>query len=551
MENLPDELLILIFKYFDFKTRLTCSLVCKKWLIVLTSRGRAKLDDVAVLNIFEKSVWKESINIQAKSRLNSVEISDVSQLNSVSDHVDICNSLKIWFRTAEFVDRTLRTLADRNMQMRCLDLYPYGNVLPMQIVKNYYPNLEALILRPHGPDYFWTGMPFSDFPDFPRMDSLVLDSVTLSGQVVSVRNKLKQELSTLFLFKVQFPASLSQLEWSHRDDEAFSNFIDNLPLCVNLKYLLISHVHLEETVLQRLFNCFSALPHLMFVVFKFVKFASVDYCTIETPTPPPLKSIKFDLCYGDIEGIVNLFIRYSSVELQIIQINSIYEEDQINSLYKIIPALNKRNLWLQMGVLQRQATTTIRVAPIRERNANAADHLQDDVDAAAGRSELYPPLEFRDVLCKLDLSFVENDAFVSKLLSCGIYTKLLEARFIQCSALNDNGLSHLSKICVRLRKLYMNDCENVTSSGLEEFVKSWDGRKSKELNIVWRAELKFSDFCRELTKNYQQLNVKCYDKSLPNDVKGQKITIWDNRKMLTIHDYSPNELHWIMGFVVP
>lgn len=183
MDILPDEILSLVFKYLDFRTRLISSLVCKKWQKILTNQGSAKMDDIAVLNIFQKSVWDENIALTAKSRLKSIQVDDVSKLKSVAAHVGVCNSLKLWFRTTDFVDYVLKTLADRNLRMRCLDLYPYGYTLPMHIVKERYPDVEALILRPHGADYFWNGMPFDEFPEFGALDSLILDSVTLNAEV--------------------------------------------------------------------------------------------------------------------------------------------------------------------------------------------------------------------------------------------------------------------------------------------------------------------------------------------------------------------------------
>lgn len=354
-------------------------------------------------------------------------------------------------------------------------------------------------------------------------------------------------------FKIQLPPTLSQLEWSHRDDGAFANFLDKLPSCVNLKYLLISHVQLDEIVLRRLLDCFSSLRQLMVIVFKFVRFASIEFLqSAEVLTPPPLKSLKFDLCYGDIRHTVLQFLQYASSEMQFVQINSIYEENQLNSFYKLVPALNKRNIWLQFGVLQRQPSSTIRVLPVvvNEENDLRAEN-NDNNDFQCHTVVPYPPLEFRDVLCKLDLSFVEDAAFLVGLLSCGVYSRLLEARFIQCSALTDVGLELLSKNSVRLRKLYINGCDEITSGGLEEFCKSWNVRKSKELNIVWRSEMKFKDFAEEFGKTYPHLNVSYHDKKLPNDTKGQKIVVWDCRKMLTIQDYAPNDLHSIMGFVVP
>uniref|UniRef100_A0A915IAR4 Uncharacterized protein n=1 Tax=Romanomermis culicivorax TaxID=13658 RepID=A0A915IAR4_ROMCU len=138
--------------------------------------------------------------------------------------------------------------------------------------------------------------------------------------------------------------------------------------------------------------------------------------------------------------------------------------------------------------------------------------------------------------------------------------------------------------CPRLRKLQLTDCSSVQNevSCLEEFLRQWTSRKSKCLQIIWRLCL-FRDLnllmeklisgkmCRRPhAANVEvegstppTLNIKLDTKIWPDQgtdasctngetKKNQRLTIYDSQgKMLTVQDYSPNELSTIFGAVIP
>lgn len=576
LERCPDDILINIFKHLDLTTRFQAALACRRWHTLLTD-SRCRMENVAVLNLFESRIWEQNINGGTKERLKPVMLNNSRRLISLAEHIGQCVSLKLWFDDPQFVVRVLEVLRGRGLRCRCLDLYPYGRQLPLRAVRELYPDLEALIIRPHGSEYFWSGMPFGDCPDFPNLDTLVLESLTLTNDVA-------------------LPLSVTQMEWSHRDDAAFGGFLDKLERCPSVKYLLIGHVELDEPTCRRLLRIMRVvLRQLLVVVFKFVKFPAirfdVDDDEVRTNLPngqhqPLIKVAKFDLCYGDIYHTVSEFVRVFGAQMQIVGINTILEERQLASVYRLMPVLKKRDLWLQLGILQR-ATGPVVIFNNNPSGANGADNGLAIVDGGRNAEEnrngtsnlLRPPLELCDTVMKLDVSFVDSFPLLNSILTCGIYKNLLELKFIQCKALNDSSLEVVAKFFFRLKRLQLSSCNECTDRGLMHFVRHWDDRRSKQLCIVWRVGGNEASACsipslylrlmlerNVLLEGKKMTRIK---KKLPSDGEGERLMVWSknwtngkvdeigdqksingksSEKTLVFQDYCENELHWIMGF---
>ncbi len=65
------------------------------------------------------------------------------------------------------------------VRFKCLDVYPYGRTVPLNIIRKHLPKLSAMTMRPHGSEFFWTGLQLDEFPLFDHLDTLLLDSINL------------------------------------------------------------------------------------------------------------------------------------------------------------------------------------------------------------------------------------------------------------------------------------------------------------------------------------------------------------------------------------
>lgn len=65
------------------------------------------------------------------------------------------------------------------MRLKCLDIYPYAKAAPLSLVQHYLPELTAMTMRPHATEFFWAGLDVPHFPDFKKLDTLLLDSINL------------------------------------------------------------------------------------------------------------------------------------------------------------------------------------------------------------------------------------------------------------------------------------------------------------------------------------------------------------------------------------
>ncbi len=66
--------------------------------------------DVGVVNLFENSVWRDNISDSAGIRVKCVPLKEFDQLKSVVKHINGATSLKLWFRTENFVRTVLGRL---------------------------------------------------------------------------------------------------------------------------------------------------------------------------------------------------------------------------------------------------------------------------------------------------------------------------------------------------------------------------------------------------------------------------------------------------------
>jgi len=66
-DSIPWHVLRKIFNSLELRERCTASRVCREWNSTLTD-GKSPMEDVAVLNIFEKTVWEGSLGNNTGSR---------------------------------------------------------------------------------------------------------------------------------------------------------------------------------------------------------------------------------------------------------------------------------------------------------------------------------------------------------------------------------------------------------------------------------------------------------------------------------------------------
>lgn len=538
-DSLPDELLSHIVSLLNLETRTKLCQVCHRFHKILTSAS-SSLVSVAVLNLFQDVVWKNNVNHTAGStKIKCTSLPSISILASVLQHISIVSSAKLWFRDAAFVEEILRIVSrDRILHMKCLDVYPYSTSVPLELIHEALPDLNAMTLRPHGEGFFWDGLGLPEFPAFTILDTLVLDSVNLGPDAV-------------------LPPSITQLEWSNRKVERFEDFLPKLAGLPNLQYLLLGHVDFARTdVLRDFFNVCAPLDSLNFLVFKFVKFPSesLTWLQLDFGDQPPLpvcKVLKIDLCYGDLNLTLKNFIAFSD-QLKIVSLNYLYEDFTMPVFNEILPTLQNKKISVQFGLLQKNSGKLIR-CPISELEMSCT---------------LRPPiLALKDVLWKLDMSFLEDAELLKLLLSCGAYWQLIEMKFVSCPAVDDEFLETAAKNCPRLRKVSISRCDKVTAAGINAFLVNWDARKSRCLNVMWRSKDHPAAYYLHLLKNTEVLTDKFRSrfitKTFPNDALGERIIVWDKKerhddvgailpaKTMVIQDYTDSDSHAILGFSVP
>ncbi|VDM46418.1 unnamed protein product [Toxocara canis] len=154
-------------------------------------------------------------------------IDNADMLLTILQHCHSVSSVKIWFWSSSFAGEVLKMLKQMNIKMRCLDLYPYRAEEALDEAFAAFPDLTGMTMRPHGQDYFWSGLDLTSFPRFGKMDTLMLDGFNIHPDV--------------FL-----PESLTTLEWLNRSGH-FLVVMPKLKSLVNLEYLMLGHAEFSNS----------------------------------------------------------------------------------------------------------------------------------------------------------------------------------------------------------------------------------------------------------------------------------------------------------------
>ncbi|KAH7728272.1 hypothetical protein AAVH_04516 [Aphelenchoides avenae] len=512
-EELAMEVMQIIFSTFDLKERVKASMVCKKWCQMLTD-GRWPLEDVVVMNIFERQVWLSTVSQNAGSKIKTIELLEEDNLQSVFTHCPKSSSVKIWYSSLEFVRVILRNLRDCGVRMRCVDIYPYSNEVGLELFHEYLPEVPGITMRPHGNDYFFSGLELNDFPKFQHVDTLHVDSFNLGPDA-------------------ELPQSVTSLEWSNRNLAVFKEFIPKLQKLKLLEYLLIAHA---EPNAEEFISFLDAL-------FKFVKFDNAFRPEWPEQALKRLKFLKFDLCYGHLTTMVDRFLHVAGSNLRIISMNVISDECEVFPVLfeGVAKKLHERSISLGLGLLQRDTPTI------------------GSVKRTSPTPRFVPAtIEFARVLSKFEASFVTEPLVLKNVFSVQKYIYLTEIKMIQCSALTDDILGSISVTCLRLRKLSILSCHECSEIGILHFVQAFPLRLSLSLRVVWkrdRNQMRPLDLYRKLSNEYVDMlqgnRVKYFPKQFGEGHAGQAIVVWQSSKTLYIQDYDDFDRYRILGVVLP
>uniref|UniRef100_A0A0M3IGD3 F-box/LRR-repeat protein n=1 Tax=Ascaris lumbricoides TaxID=6252 RepID=A0A0M3IGD3_ASCLU len=137
------------------------------------------MEDITVLNIFQHNIYTDKISSNKNIGLKCYHITNSEMLLTILQHCHSVSSVKIWFSSSSFAGGVLKMLKQMNIKMRCLDLYPYRAEEALDEAFAAFPELTGMTMRPHGQDYFWSGLDLTSFPSFEKMDTLMLDGFNI------------------------------------------------------------------------------------------------------------------------------------------------------------------------------------------------------------------------------------------------------------------------------------------------------------------------------------------------------------------------------------
>ncbi|KHN76169.1 hypothetical protein Tcan_05170 [Toxocara canis] len=282
-DRMPDVVMQCVFETFDLRERSIASQVCRRWHYLLTCRF--PMEDVTVLNIFQHNIYKEKISSNKNIGLKCYHIDNADMLLTILQHCHSVSSVKIWFWSSSFAGEVLKMLKQMNIKMRCLDLYPYRAEEALDEAFAAFPDLTGMTMRPHGQDYFWSGLDLTSFPRFGKMDTLMLDGFNirmmlfqeealdeafaafpdLTGMTMRPHGQdyfwsgldltsfpRFGKMDTLMLdgFNIHpdvfLPESLTTLEWLNRSGH-FLVVMPKLKSLVNLEYLMLGHAEFSNS----------------------------------------------------------------------------------------------------------------------------------------------------------------------------------------------------------------------------------------------------------------------------------------------------------------
>lgn len=538
--SMPDVVMQCIFESFDLRERCLASQVCKRWHYLLTCRF--PMEDVTVLNIFQNKIYREKISNNKNIGLKCYHVDKADYLSVALKHCRTISSVKIWFADAAFAGEVLRRLKEVKIRMRCLDLYPYHTEKALEQAFNSFPDLTGMTMRPHGQEFFWSGLDMYSFPKFTKMDTLMLDGFNIKPEV--------------FL-----PESLTTLEWLNRSGK-FLRVMPKLRYLVNLEYLMLGHAEFLDTdEFDSFLRVISSenLPKLQYLIFRYCKIDAVKQAGRNSspdedgeremlrnavrfaPLDIKLRSlqmIKLDLCYADLNLVVRRILPFTGAKMQVISLNVISEETSYERIYDLSTLIAERKLTLHFGILQKDTR------PEKREGVNFMKR---------------PPSSFGSVLGRFEASFLTDEALLKSLLLTYPTPRLTDLKFIQASALTNQILLHLSLMAPRLRKLSLINCnEDGLENGIANFISSFPVRISKSLQIIWKRKCNrplslynaLMEEHSELIRNYE---VRVVPKKFAANKEGERIIIWEARtkKTLFIQDFDVNDQGRILGIVMP
>ncbi|EPB79695.1 hypothetical protein ANCCEY_01239 [Ancylostoma ceylanicum] len=257
-EFLPTELLCRIFNYLELKERGIAERVCSRWHSVLTSRD-CPLADVVVVNLFEPSVWVDTI---AKNRYTTVKgtfVNDFDGLRNVFHHISSAHTAKLWFHTEGFARKCIDVIAEF-LEVRCVDVYPYANVHILPYLQKKLPHLSALNMRPHSNQFHACGLQLPSFPEFSKLTTLILDNYGVEADF-------------------ELPKTVTSLDYSKREQTHYRALLPKLLHLINLEYFTLSHADMSR---PEDFNAFvrtvsnENLPKLTILTLRMCKICALN-----------------------------------------------------------------------------------------------------------------------------------------------------------------------------------------------------------------------------------------------------------------------------------
>lgn len=148
------------------------------------------MENVVVLNIFERAVWEGHVKNNRGVRVKTIQMEDVETLKNISHLISEANTVKFWYKNEDFAEQcigrcpslyfhknSLDVVCDSGMELKTVDLYPYGSKLVVDKVLEKMPSLTGMTMRPHEKTFFWSGLDMNHFPAFQNLQTLCVDTI--------------------------------------------------------------------------------------------------------------------------------------------------------------------------------------------------------------------------------------------------------------------------------------------------------------------------------------------------------------------------------------
>ncbi|VDO18645.1 unnamed protein product [Heligmosomoides polygyrus] len=373
-------------------------------------------------------------------------VDDFDALRNVFHHISFAHTVKLWFYTEEFAKRCIDLIAEE-LDMKCVDVYPYAKVHVLPYLHQRVPHLSALNMRPHSNQFHASGLELPSFPDFSKLTTLILDNYGLEGDL-------------------ELPKTVTSLDFSKRDQTHYRALLPKLIHLSNLEYFTLSHADMSKS---DDFNDFVRIN------LRMCKICSLNLCDNELVMN--LKMIKFDLCYGNILAAINEFLSFNP-KLSILSVNVLCNRDSLETVYSVCSELRTRHVGLHLSILQ---------------------NYPDPKGYESPFNELRPPTSLFYVLSKFEASFVEDAILFRSLLMSGSLKVLRECKFVECDALTSEVLQHLSEITWRrdrrvgsLAACYLSlvhdHREVIKGKKARFFAKTFSENEEGEEIVVWEPD---------------------------------------------------------------